>query len=41
MAIGLKPTRCKIAPESTLTGTDTMPVMLFANIIVVTSVPTK
>ena len=41
IAAGLKPTFGSSAPEMMLTGTDTMPVMLFASMIVVMSVSAK
>ena len=41
MAARLNPTRGSRAPDATLTGTDTMPVMLLASMMVVMSVPAK
>ena len=41
MAAGLKPIFGSKAPDAMLTGTDTMPVMLLASMIVVMSVSAK
>lgn len=40
-AVRRNPSLCSTAPDAMLTGTDTMPVMLLANMMAVMSVSTK